>query len=194
MRPAHLAGVGIDDRHSRTGVVDEQLLAGTMQLSHRSPLHTGIGVVVRAELGVLVGRQAGMALAVLLPQQLQGHALAAQLAMHPRQIDAGPLTTLARRRRAQPRRKLGLVQRRHARPVEAGNPGPGHVLADHALGQTQGTANALVREPAVELETKQFLDVAHGHSRCRHRSPKGRGGWRPLETCTTNPRGRFAKV
>ena len=29
-----------------------------------------------------------------------------------------------------------------------------------------------VRQAAVELESKNFLDVAHGHSRCRHHFPR----------------------
>jgi hypothetical protein len=62
------------------GIVDEQLLAAPVALAHdhvQVALPTGV-VIAEAAVGVAVG----VALAVLLPQQKQGHALAPQLTMN----------------------------------------------------------------------------------------------------------------
>jgi hypothetical protein len=65
-------------------VVHEQLLAGDVDLAHRALQARGPGAVLHAKGGVLVGQ--GVVALVLLPQQLQGHAGAAQLLVDEREV------------------------------------------------------------------------------------------------------------
>ena len=65
-----LAGDGVDDAHGAAGEVDEQLLAGDVNLAHRALLAQSELAVLDAEAGVLVGQ--GVAGGVLLPKQHQG--------------------------------------------------------------------------------------------------------------------------
>ena len=67
-----LAAGGINNRHSLTGVVDEQLLTGNMGLAHGTlQAHRPLSVL-DAKAGVLVGQK--VVFGVFLPQQLQGEA------------------------------------------------------------------------------------------------------------------------
>ncbi|MCY1246280.1 hypothetical protein D9M72_594990 [compost metagenome] len=76
------AAVGHGD--GRSGIVDEQLLTGLVGLAHRALQALGPGVVALAELRVAIGLAAGIGVDILLPQQGQRDALAAQLL-----VDAG---------------------------------------------------------------------------------------------------------
>ena len=60
-----LARGGVDDGNGGAGVVDEQLLPGDVDLSHRACLGLGELAVLDAKAGVLVGQ--GVAGGVLLP-------------------------------------------------------------------------------------------------------------------------------
>ncbi|KGR73496.1 hypothetical protein CD30_19530 [Ureibacillus massiliensis 4400831 = CIP 108448 = CCUG 49529] len=122
------------------------------------------------ELGVAVGRLARMRGEIFLPQQLQGHALASQLAVDAQHIGQHSLTArLVRRRRCkQGGRQRGLVHGHQRRPVQPGHPRRRDVLANHALGQLQGTGNLLVGQAGLKLEAQTFFDVSHGYSRRRH--------------------------
>lgn len=146
----YLAGGLADDRHGRPAVVDEQLLAGAVDLAHAAPLTAAPGAVVLAELAVAVGLVA-VDLDVLRPQQLQGHALALERLVN---------LEVVRRREAQ-RRRLGREQLRlqrrlvgaiRQRPADAGDLRQADVLADHALGEAVGPRNLLVAEASVVLE------------------------------------------
>src|SRR5690554_5273676 len=73
--PSLLAGGLVDDWHGRAAIVDEQLLAGAVDLAHAAPLTVPPGAVMVAEPTGAVGLVA-VDLDVLRPEQLQGDALA----------------------------------------------------------------------------------------------------------------------
>ncbi len=66
-----LAGIGVDHLGGAAGEIDEQALAGDMDLTHRRLQPTGPGPVEIAEPGI--AEAVGGAGAVLLPQQRQRH-------------------------------------------------------------------------------------------------------------------------
>ncbi|MNS78704.1 hypothetical protein D3C72_1123290 [compost metagenome] len=172
MRPADLAGGRIDHRQRRAGIVDEQLLAGPVLLAHRAFEGAGVAAVVLDELGIAVGRLLGMGGDVLLPQQLQGDALAPQFAVDSDQIRQHPLTARVAHLGGgqQCRRQRDLIQRGQRRPLQACLAGRRDVLADDALGQLQGPGDLLVREASLKLEAQTFFDITHGYSLRRHSS------------------------
>ena len=124
------------------------------------------------ELGVAVGWLLGMGGDVLLPQQLQGDALAPQFAVERDQIRQHPLAAgVAHLGGGQQRRRQGLfIQRGQHRPLQACFVGRRDVLADDALGQLQGPGDLLVREASLKLEAQTFFDITHGYSLRRHSS------------------------
>ena len=92
-----LAGDRVDDGHRAAGVVDEQLLAGDMDLAHRALLALGELAVLDAKTGVLVGQR--VVARVLLPQQHQCDAGALELLVDQSEI-GGELVAGPRHRRA----------------------------------------------------------------------------------------------
>ena len=150
-----------------------------MQLTHRALERLGVTPVVLDELGVAVGRLPRMRGEILLPQQLQGDALAPQLAVDTQHVRQHPLTArlARRRRREQGGRQRSLVHGHQRRPIQPGHTRRRDVLADHALGQLQSAGDLLVGQTGLKLEAQTFFDVSHGYSRRRHpSSPEiGRG-------------------
>ena len=73
---ADLTGGAVDDGDGVAGVVDEQLVAGAVDLAHRALQAALEALIEQAELAVAI-RLAGVGHGVLLPQQLQGDALCA---------------------------------------------------------------------------------------------------------------------
>jgi hypothetical protein len=65
--------------HRGAGAVDEQLLAGAVNLAHRAIQALGERLIVLAELRVAVGLSAGVLGLVFLPQRHQRHTLTPQL-------------------------------------------------------------------------------------------------------------------
>src|SRR6218665_863194 len=57
---ANLAGGRVHDRHGVAGVVDEELVAGDVGLSHRALQAQHPGAVLDAKAGVLVGQRVGL--------------------------------------------------------------------------------------------------------------------------------------
>jgi len=70
----------------RPRVVDEQLLAGPVLLAHRAAQRLRVGLVVLAELRQAPGAPPLIGRTLLLPQQRQHHALAAQFQAHPPEV------------------------------------------------------------------------------------------------------------
>lgn len=81
LRGAYLAGRHVDDGGGVAAVVDEQLLAGAVHLTHRARKATSVPVIALAVLAIPVGSLTVRG-AVLLPQELQRHAFALELLMH----------------------------------------------------------------------------------------------------------------
>ena len=168
LRLADLAGAAVDDRARVAAVVDEQLVAGAVHLAHRARQPAAELVVVEAELAVAVGALAVHRL-VLVPQQLQRHALALELLM-----DVGVIgcrvSRRARCRRAweqQPfdRRLIEVWQQRPRQP-DLGR--PGQVLGDRPLRQPGRRGDLAVAQARLELEAKHVSYLAHGTPVGRH--------------------------
>lgn len=165
------------------GVVDEQLLPGAVDLAHGALEALGIAPVVLAELGVAMGGLAGVLGAVLLPQQHQRHALAAQLLVDAAVVGlhkaAGSLGCAQ-----QAVMQGGVIKGLDLWPIQAGGTGQGEVLGDDAFGNIQGSAGLLVGEPGFKFETQNVPYLAHidpsgiGHahsSKAAEASPFGLG-------------------
>lgn len=146
----YLAGAGIHNGHRLAGVVDKQLVAGLVGLAHGALEAPGPGLVLLAEGAVLVGL-AAVLLLVFLPQQLQGDAGTAQLA-----VDVGvvglEMPGLARHRRpVQPGLQFFVAQALGQGPVHAGHARVAGYLADRGFGDAEGGANlAGAQSPAVQ--------------------------------------------
>jgi hypothetical protein len=94
----HLARRPIDDAELLARVVDEELLAGAVHLSHRHGELLSPARVQVTEAAVLVRlerRRRRCAVAVLDPERLQRHPDARQLAVHPGEVDRHALRRLA---------------------------------------------------------------------------------------------------
>src|SRR5206468_12836751 len=89
LRLPHLADLGVDHPRMLPGVVDEQLLPRAVHLPHRSALRADPAPIPLAELRVTVS--VGMALEVLVMQQLQRHARAAKLSVEVAEVRRGPI-------------------------------------------------------------------------------------------------------
>ena len=72
----------IGHRDGRASIVDKQLLAGLVDLTHRALQTLRPGVVVLAELRVAVGLAGGVGVDIFLPQQSQRDALATQFLVY----------------------------------------------------------------------------------------------------------------
>lgn len=107
----HLTAGAINHRHRLPGIVDEQLLPGGMRLAHHHVERAAPLLVVLAEPAVTEAR--GVRGPVLLPQQHQRHARAAEFLMHLGPVRYHP--AVARHRRGG--RKQPLLQLRVAHPL-----------------------------------------------------------------------------
>ncbi|MGY3463246.1 hypothetical protein ACVW0I_000117 [Bradyrhizobium sp. LM6.11] len=145
LHAAHLAAEPVNHLHGMAGIVDEQLLAGDMDLAQGRLEAAGPLLVAFAE--PRIAEAVGVCVAILLPQQHQRDVRAPQLAMHERPVwmrtlVAGPI----RRRRKQAVVELDVVvQLRRQRPGQTGAAGSVEVLADRALGQAQAAGNGALR-------------------------------------------------
>jgi hypothetical protein len=164
-----LAGCRIDDRRSLARVVDERLLARAVRLPHDEVEPTAPAVVALAELRVLVRRLLARAalgcLDVLGPDELQGHAGPTELLVHPVEVDRRawqrrPVLRLLE----QPRLERGVGQRLRVRPAHSARPGTLEVVAHGARAQPARRCDLPVGPPALELQPKDFTNLAHGLS------------------------------
>ena len=158
-RDEHVGVAAIEQRQPRAREVNEQLLAGAPVLAHRALEPGAEGLVVLAELRIAPGTRLGMLGDVLLPQQQQGDALAAELL-----VNAAPIGfhvgREARRARQQPSKQRSLIPRAHRLPIQPGGRGQSDVLRDDTLGYRQGGGNLLVRELTLPLQANDVLDHA----------------------------------
>ena len=149
-------------------MVDEDLVAGCMMLTHAPSLQPLPGTVALGELGVAVSPSAD-ALDVLGPQPLQRHPLPLELLM-----DLEPVRLDEPRRGVRGGGEETALERRLVEPfrqwpgADADGGGQGDVLADRPLGEPDGAGNLGVAEPRVVLEAQDLGDLGHGHPRLRH--------------------------
>ena len=116
LRLPHLADLGVDHPRMLPGVVDEQLLPRAVHLPHRSALRADPAPIPLAELRVTVS--VGMALEVLVMQQLQRHARAAKLSVEVAEVRRGPIARRQLIPAVQPPVELHLAHRRHRGPAQ----------------------------------------------------------------------------
>ena len=161
-----LTGLTVGD--ALAGVVDEQLLAGAVDLAHRTAQARHEVAVALRELRVLVRRLARVRRDVLLPQQPQRHAPALELLMDRGVVGLhvpGGIDRVGRNRRASVvlahRKQLGRRQLRRL--------GVRDVLGDDALRDRQRPRDPLVRKARLVLQSIQLADAAHGQCPGRHR-------------------------
>jgi len=152
VRPPDLAATGIDDRHGVAGEVDEQFLAGAMGLPHRALQALDILAVELAEARILVGRLA-LCLPIFFPQQRQRDAVALEFPVYVREVRHDvPMPGAAPVAQTQAALQRLVVHLLQLRPVEPGHLRRLDVLGDDALGNLQGTRNALKRQRTFVLE------------------------------------------
>ncbi|MNL09405.1 hypothetical protein D3C87_1301650 [compost metagenome] len=148
LRLADLAGSPINDRHGLAGIIDKQLFAGTMFLTHDHVDLGGPEAVVLAEPAVLEALRMGES--VLLPEQGQGYAGAAQLSMRPCPIRHRTLIAWNRRCwREQTSLQFGVRQRR--RPSQPASVETVQVIAGTAAADAQAGGNFAHGQAGVEL-------------------------------------------
>ena len=183
----HLAGVGVDDRQGHAGEVHERLLAGAVLLAHDQVEATLPATIGLAEPGV--AEALGVTLAVFEPEQLAGHALAAQLL-----VDRGPVGHGPQLRRwpgrdghEQARLERGIVEVIGQWPVEPGEPSAGEVVADRRTGHPGGGRDLTAGEALAQGEAEQLTDLAHGGTGAWHR-------FRPRTDGSSEPRWRSPGV
>jgi hypothetical protein len=123
-----------------------------VDLTHRALQSFRERLVVLAELRIAVGLPVGEFSLVLLPQQRQRHALAAQLLMDASVVGLG-VGCWPRRLAEKPSLEFGFVHVAGARPVQPCGTRQSDVLRDHALGNAQRRGDPVVREAAVEFKS-----------------------------------------
>jgi hypothetical protein len=102
-------------------------LANWQQVLAKLRVAPGLDGVVGAVLGARLG-------AVFLPQQHEGHALAAKLVVNASVVGLGVGVARARRRQQAPLQR-GLIHGRYGLPIEPRGDGQAHVLGDNAFGE-----------------------------------------------------------
>jgi len=136
------AAVAQTDRGA--GIVDEQLLAGAVDLAHRAPELFGKAPVILAELRIAVGMDIGIVGPVLFPQQHQRHAFAAQFLVQAAVVRLNVIARFLRGTQQAPLQR-GFVGVLYCRPVQACGGGQANVLGDDTLRNAQRGGDLLVR-------------------------------------------------
>lgn len=136
----YLAGAGVHDGHRVAGVVHKELVAGCVGLAHGTLQSPGPGLVLLAEGAVLVGLTA-MLLLVLLPQQLQGDARAAQFAVDMGAVGLQMAGLACHRWLVQPGLELLVAQGLGQCPVHGGGARVAGDVADGGFGDAEGGAD-----------------------------------------------------
>ena len=148
--PPQLARASVDQGGPLPGEVDEGLLAGAVHLAHRRPQPPRPLPVDLTELGVAVAGR--MDLEVLLPEELQGDAVAPEFAVDVRTVGAGPIV---HRRAAgkQPSRQPRVVELWRQRPAEAAARRPLQVAGHRARTDGAGLSDLPVGQALLVPES-----------------------------------------
>jgi len=168
-------GAGVDQRHGLAGEVDEQLLAGPVDLPHHPIAAAPPRLVVPAEPGVLEALGAGGL--VLLPQQEQRDAFPPQFLVHRRPLrDRSPGHRYRGRWREQGGLQVAVGQTGRHWPDQARRLEPTDILAHAAAGDPDALGNLPIRPSGVEFESQNLSNLAHGYSLHSDLSLRKRGG------------------
>jgi hypothetical protein len=165
-----LAGPGVDHLAGAAGEIDEQLLAGDMNLAHRRLQPAGPGPVEIAKPGI--ADAFGGTGSVFFPQQRQRHVGTAQLAVNPAPI--GHRTLICRYPtgwRKQQRFEPCVVEVLGQRPSEAGSARPAQIARHRALAQPEAAGSRPLRQKAFPTQSQNIPDLAHRQSLGRHLVP-----------------------
>jgi hypothetical protein len=179
LRRPGFAGQSIDEyRHRVAGVVDEQLVAAGVGLTHRHRQPRCPAAVQLAKAGIAVPVRA--ALDVLVPQHRQRDVLALQLAMNLRPIRLGiaTMTLLGADRSEEPRLQQCVGHLGRQRPDEPRRRKSLQRQSDGRWRQVQSTGNLIAGHPG-GLQAKHFAHMAHRGPLCWHPLPpwqKSKGG------------------
>lgn len=158
----HLARRRVDEVRPLAGVVDEQLVAGPVDLSHGQPLALQPAAVDVAEPGIAIPVR--VLLEVLEVQQFERHAGLGALgvdrgAVGPRPLalphDVGAPIEPALER-------LVVGQGLHGGPVEPGDLGPSHDARHRTQTDPEAVGHGPVAEPQGPLLAEDLADLAHG--------------------------------
>ena len=157
---AQLAGSRTRHGHGLPGIVDEELLAGAVGLPHDDVELLTPGTVVVTEPGVLVA--AGVQRLVLKPQQVQRDGLGAFEFMV--YLDPIRLRALAGigGHREEASFEVGLVDLLGQRPAETGLLEAFEIVADGDRGDAQAASDGASAQVGLEVQAKDFSDLAHG--------------------------------
>jgi hypothetical protein len=174
LRRTDLAGEAVDDhRHRVAGVIDKQLVAADMGLSHRDRQSRCPAAVQLAEARIAIPLRGS--LDVLVPQHRQGDVLAFQLAVNLSPIGLGmpPMAPLG---------AGGREERRHQRGVgHLGRQWPAQPSTRQSLQRQPDsrrrnpyTAGNLVAPDPGGSQTKHFAHLAHRCPLCWHPLPRAK--------------------
>ncbi len=195
MGAGDLATGRVDERHGRPGVVDEQFLAGNVDLPHRAAQPLPKLDVALAEARAAVGNALRLR-SILLPQPLQRDAFAPQLAMDRAEVRHCKLRVDVASR-MQARVQCRVIECLRFTMRQPGDCGGGQVVRHRALGDTQRGGDLRVGQRTFVLETENFSNSSHGNPVGWHRRlPEQKGASVPgrrfelPRTATSPPRSR----
>lgn len=152
-RHEDVSAAAVTQRQCGAGKIDKQLLPGTVDLAHRALEGFCPAPVMLAVLGVLVGSSFWVIGLILLPQQHQGHALAAEFAVDLREIGLPVVRAgaIGQPPWQQSGLQLCLWHGLDQRPVQACGLGQGDVFGDHAFGDFEDHRCAFERVAQFKL-------------------------------------------
>jgi hypothetical protein len=165
----NLTGRQVDYLDGLAGVVDEQLVAGDVVLSHHRGQPPPPELIELAESAQPVA--VGLLDPVFLPQQAQGHARPLQLGMDPRPIRLCTVA-LAWRRRKEPALQLGVVQFVGQGPAHAAISGAMNVVGHGGVADAERATDRPIAQPAAMFEAQNLSNLAHRRSLRWHGAPR----------------------
>ena len=156
-----LPGAPVHHPELQARVVDERLLARTVDLPHDRVEPPPPRPVAVAEPAVLVAVRVGRP--VLQPQQPQRDALVAlKLPVDVRPVRLGPGNPRRRLGREQRGLQRAIVQPLRQRPGEARRGRPARVLAHRAVGDAERRGDLAVAAPELVLQAQKLSNLPHG--------------------------------
>ena len=154
----------VDHLHGAARIIDEQLLAGDMDLPQRRLQPANPVLVEVAEPGI--AEPVRLARLVLLPEQGERDVGPAQLAVHlgPVRLRAQLGRQVWRRREEMRLEPIVIVEFGRQRPSQTRLARPAEILADRPLSETQAPGNDVLRQAGRMAKPKQFAKIPHGQS------------------------------
>lgn len=165
---ADLACCRIDNLHRQTGIVDKQALASLVPLTHDDVERAAPSAIQISVATVVI--PVGVGGLVLLPQQNERHALAAQLLVHALEVRCRARDRRWCRRGKQQVFEGLVIELLRQRPTEAGILCAEDIVIQRAASNADGSRHLSATELARTPEPEQLSDLSHGYRMCGHRS------------------------